>query len=391
MTSVDELKTRLSQLDALIAGGVLKGKEARQARSQLEAQLRSAGEATASSNGPAHASSKLVLGLSAFALVFAAAGYAWLGNPAGWSHAPGASPAPVAGTGATDGAAHAMETQQFEAMAERLAERLKSKPDDAEGWTMLSRSYAVLGQFDKAVAAYQHVIKLRPDDAQVFADYADAMAMANGRKLEGEPEKLLKRALELDPDNAKALSLAGTLAFDRGDAALAARHWERALQRIEPGSELANQLQGALADARQRAGLPAPTTGIAPAAATPAPTAPAVASASLRVQVSLAPSLAAKAAPDDTLFVFARASQGPKAPLAIQRRQVKDLPLELTLDDSMAMNPALKLSSVEQVVVGARISKSGNAMPQSGDMQALSAPLKVGAAPVKLQITDVLP
>jgi cytochrome c-type biogenesis protein CcmH len=386
MTSHDELKTRLSQLDALIAAGVLKGKEARQARSQLEAQLRVAQQAPVAPSGPTRPSPRLLAGLSLFALTLAVAGYAWLGNPAAWSQAPGASSAQAEAP--ADGAAHAMEAKQFEAMAERLAERLKTRPDDAEGWTMLSRSYAVLGQFDKAVAAYQTVVKLRPDDAQVQADYADALAMANGRKLDGEPEKLLKRALELDPDNAKALSLAGTLAFDRGDAATAARHWERALKRIEPGSELAQQLQGALADARQRAGLPPMPTATA---AAPVPAQPAAAGAALRVRVSLAPELAAKAAPDDTLFVFARASQGPKAPLAIQRRQVKDLPLELTLDDSMAMNPALKLSSVEQVVVGARISKSGNAMPQPGDMQALSEPLKVGSGAVQLQIKQVLP
>lgn len=379
MTSPDELKTRLTQLDALIAGGVLKGKEARQARSQLEAQLHAAQQAPAEASGPTRPSPRLLAGLGLFTLALTVAGYAWLGNPAAWSQAPGARPAQAEAP--ADGAAHAMEAKQFEAMAERLAERLKSRPDDAEGWTMLSRSYAVLGQFDKAVTAYQRVVKLRPDDAQVHADYADALAMANGRKLDGEPEKLLRRALELDPDNAKALSLLGTLAFDRGDAAAAAGHWERALKRIEPGSELAQQLQGALADARQRAGLPAPSAAPVQAAA----------GASLRVRVSLAPELAAKAAPDDTLFVFARASQGPKAPLAIQRRQVKDLPLELTLDDSMAMNPALKLSSVAQVVVGARISKSGNAMPQPGDMQALSPALKVGGAAVELQIKDLLP
>ncbi|MEJ5999445.1 tetratricopeptide repeat protein [Paucibacter soli] len=312
----------------------------------------------------ARPSARLLLALTLFALLFTAAGYAWLGNPAGLAHVPGRAPEQAGG--------HGSEAKQFEAMAERLAERLKSRPDDAEGWTMLSRSYAVLGQFDKAVTAYQRVVKLRPDDAQVYADYADALAMANGSKLDGEPETLIKRALELDPGNAKALSLAGTLAFDRGDAASAARHWERALQGMEPGSELAQQLQGALAEARQRAGL-------------------STAGASLQVRVSLAPELAAKAAPDDTLFVFARAAQGSKAPLAIQRRQVKELPLTLTLDDSMAMNPALKLSGAEQVVVGARISKSGNAMPQPGDMQALSAPLKPGAAQVQLQIKDLLP
>lgn len=235
---------------------------------------------------PSH---RLLLGLVTFALLFAAAGYAWLGHPAGLAHAPGAAPVRSAGD-----AGHLPDAAQFESMVERLAERLKSRPDDAEGWALLSRSYAVLGQFEKAVAGYRHLLALRPEDAQARAELDELQ------------------------------------------------------QRAAPG-------------------------------------------ASLQVRVSLAPELAARASPDDSLFVFARAAQGPKAPLAIQRRQVKELPLTLTLDDSMAMNPALKLSSVEQVVVGARISRSGNAMPQPGDMQALSQPLKVGSGQVQLQIKDRLP
>jgi cytochrome c-type biogenesis protein CcmH len=261
------------------------------------------------------------------------------------------------------------------------------------------------------VAAYRRALALRPKEAQLYADLADAQGMVNGRKLDGEPEKLVAKALELDPDNAKALGLAGTVAFDRGDPAGAAKHWERALAKVEPGSELAGRLQAAVDEARQRAGLPplpratalaaapaAPAT-VSPSASMPAghppvdkpAQAPAADAAAVQVRVSLAPALAAKASPEDTVFIFARAQQGPKAPLAIQRRQVKDLPLELTLDDSMAMNPALRLSTVPQVVVGARVSKSGNAMPQPGDLQGLSPVVAVGTRGLQLQITDVLP
>ena len=184
------------------------------------------------------------------------------------------------------------------------------------------------------------------------------------------------------------------------DAAGAAKQWEHALRKTEPGSEMASRLRGGIDEARQRAGLPAlPALAAAPAAApgVAAAAQPAAAASAtggtVQVRISLAPALAAKAAPDDTLFIFARAvqGQGPKAPLAIQRRQVKDLPLTLTLDDSMAMSPALRLSSVSQVVVGARISKSGNAMPQPGDLQGLTPTVAVGASGLQLQINETLP
>jgi cytochrome c-type biogenesis protein CcmH len=295
----------------------------------------------------------------------------------------------------------------MEALTQRLAERMKTRPDDAEGWSMLGRSYGALGRYAEAVQAYQHVIDLRPKDAQALADSADALGMANGRKLDGEPEKLIARALQLDPDNAKALSLAGTIALDRGDAASAARLWEHAVKGVEPGSEMAGQLLAAVAEARQRAGLPplpaTATPPMAPAVALAASgprteagaavaggQAPATPAASVQVRVTLAPALAAQAGPDDTVFIFARALQGPKAPLAIQRRQVKDLPLDLTLDDTMAMSPALRLSTVAQVVIGARISKSGNAMPQPGDLQGLSQTVAVGARGVQVQIGETV-
>ncbi len=410
MTRLDDLKRQLAELDSLIRDGVLTGEAARSARDRLEAEILAAvltaapatpaagsagaGPAAAPAAAPvvppdARPSGRLLAGLGVFALVFAAAGYAWLGNPAALAVAPGVQASAKAVEGGGD-----ISRAQFEAMAERLAERLKAKPDDAEGWSMLGRSYSVLEMFPQALTAFQRVIALRPDDAQGYVDYADALGMTQGRKLAGEPEKLIARALQLDPANVKALSLSGTLALDRGDAAGAARLWALALQKTEPGSEMAQRLQGAIDDARQRAGGPAAPAlaGAQGQAAAPAARgAPADAAGSVQVRISLAPALAAKASPDDTVFIFARALQGGKAPLAIQRRQVKDLPLQLTLDDSMAMSPALRLSSVSQVIVGARVSKSGNAMPQPGDLQGLTPAVAVGARGLQLQIADVLP
>ena len=420
MTRLDHLKRQLAELDALITSGVLTGDAARQARDGLEAQVlaavlqpvggAAAGVAGAESALPgaaaeppaavARPSARLLLGLALFALIFMAGGYAWLGNPAALAVAPGMPGAPAA-----EAASQEAGRAQFEAMAERLAERLKTQPDDAEGWAMLGRSYNVLERYPQAITAYQRVIQLRPKDAQGYADYADALGMSQGRKLAGEPEKLIDQALRLDPDNAKALSLAGTLAFDKDDFAGAAQRWQRAMGKVEPGSEMARRLRGGVDEARQRAGLPAlppeaPALSVAAAGSSAAePVAPGASSAgaattagaSVQVRVTLAPALAAKAAPDDTVFIFARALQGPKAPLAIQRRQVKDLPLDLTLDDSMAMSPALRLSTVAQVVIGARISKSGNAMPQPGDLQGLSPAVAVGSRGLQLQIGEVLP
>ncbi len=414
MTRLDDLKRQLAELDGLIRDGVLTGEAARTARDRLEAQILAAVLTPASAGADplparpavapgagatalavavippdARPSGRLLAGLGVFALVFAAAGYAWLGNPAALAVAPG-----VQATAKAVEAGGDISRAQFEAMADRLAERLKAKPDDPEGWSMLGRSYSVLEMFPQAVTAFQRVIALRPQDAQGYVDYADALGMTQGRKLAGEPEKLIARALQLDPDNVKALSLSGTLALDRGDAAGAAQLWAHALRKSEPGSEMAQRLQGAIDDARQRAGLPAasaPALAQAPASASAVAAAPPAGGGSVQVRISLAPALAAKAGPEDTVFIFARALQGSKAPLAIQRRQVKDLPLELTLDDSMAMSPALRLSTVSQVIVGARVSKSGNAMPQPGDLQGLTPAVAVGARGLQLQIADVLP
>ena len=352
----------------------------------------------------------------AFTLVVAVAGYLLTGRP----DALGGSPSMAAATeGAAQGQAQP-SPEQIAEMVQRLADRLKDRPEDAEGWTMLSRSYLVLGRLDEAAQASERVLKLKPNDAQALADHADVLAMRAGRVLDGEPMKLIERALKLDPDNLKALALAGAAAFDRGDGNEAARLWDRVALLGPPGSPLVEQAREGAAEARKmaadrtgRAGgaaqEPAPAqaqaqapgsgpalgpgtaTAQGPGASQKAP----VAGPTVRGTVTLSAALKAQTKPEDTVFIFARNAEGgpgaSRMPLAIVRKQVKDLPATFTLDDSLAMGPGMGLSSAKQVVVGARISRSGQAMPQSGDLEGLSAAVAVGSQGVVVEISRVLP
>ncbi|HTN26895.1 MAG TPA: c-type cytochrome biogenesis protein CcmI [Burkholderiales bacterium] len=268
---------------------------------------------------------------------------------------------------------------EIEAMVERLAERLKTDSQNVEGWMLLARSYAAFGRFKESADAYATAVKLRPGDAQLLADYADALGMSLGRKLGGEPEKLVLRALEIDPRNLKALALAGSAAFERKEYKGAAGYWERMLPLVPADSDDARSIRANVDEARAlEKGAPPPAQA---AAAT---------KAGLRGEVKLAPALAANAAPTDTVFIFARAVQGPPMPLAVLRKQVRDLPVEFALDDSMAMAPGASLSGSPQVIVGARISKSGTPTPQPGDLQGLSAPVANDASGVTIVIDSVV-
>jgi cytochrome c-type biogenesis protein CcmH len=358
----DEPRRQLAQLDELIASGVLSGETVRAQRERL---LREIADPVVGAT-EARPSRRLIAGITAFVLAFGVAGYAWHGDHEGWSAGPGDAARAAAESAPADAA-------QIEATLAKLAEALKARPDDAVGWAMLARSYAALGRAAEALPAYKRVLELKPRDAQALADYADALAVVNNGSLDGEPEKLVLQAIGFDPVNLKALSLAGMAAFNRADYGKAVMYWERAVQASAPDSGFAAQLQGALAEARKRSG---------------APVAAAAASASVSGEVVLSAALKAQAAPTDTVYVFARAVQGPKMPLAILRLQVKDLPARFTLDDSLAMSPAAKLSSASQVIVGARISRSGNPLPQPGDLQGFSAAVPLGATGLRVEIAE---
>ena len=378
--AVKALRRQLEQLAVQKQSGKLGDAQYSKARQALERRLVDAvvSVPAATQAAPPPTPKALLLGLAAFVCAVAAAGYAVVGTPQALDpELAAAAPA------APSGNSHSVTPEQIEAMIEKLAARLKERPDDAEGWVMLGRTYAVLGRHDQAASALKQALALRPDDAMLLADYADALAVVNGRSLEGEPSRLIEQALKVDPNNIKALSLAGTHAFNRKDYAGALRHWEKVAQ-LAPNSEMAQQIQGGIDEARRLAGgtsAPAPQAAAAP---------PARPGASVSGTVTLAAALAAKAQPDDTVFVFARAVEGPRMPLAILRKQVRDLPLTFTLDDSMAMTPETRLSLMPRVVVGARISARGSAVPQAGDLQGFSAPVAPGASGLKIQIAEVV-
>jgi cytochrome c-type biogenesis protein CcmH len=298
---------------------------------------------------------------------------------------------PVAAAAAPQESPHGMSFDQIRASADELAARLKSNPGDGAGWATLARSYNVLGRFPEAAAAYEKAVALLPADAQLLADYADALAMSQGQKLEGQPLEIIKRALKTDPANLKALALAGTAAFERKDYPGAVGYWEKVVQAAPADSEFARSIGSSLEEARVLAGG-------SPVAALPtimpprsAPMERAAGPATISGTVSLAPQLAAKVKPDDTVFIFARADKGSRMPLAILNRSLRELPMPFTLDDSSAMAPGMNLSSAGPVMVVARISRSGNATPQSGDLEGRVGPIQPGSKDIQLKIDQVLP
>ena len=353
-------RDQLAELDADLAVGKLAPADHARSRAELEARLLQdvAPQEAPPSASPRGSTRALLVTLALAVPLSAAVLYLSVGNPG--ALAPRADP-------------HNFDPQQLNALVERLAAKMRENPDDAEGWKLLGRSYVALGRFPEALDAYAKAAARKPRDAELLADMADVLATTRSERLQGEPEKLVLRALEIDPQNLKALALAGTAAFDRRDYAGATRYWQRMLPLVEPGSEDARQIQASIAEARSRGG--------APAAAAPR---------ALQGKVSLSKKLAAQASPDDTVFIFARAAEGPPMPLAVKRARVRDLPFEFALDDSMAMAPGMNLSAHARVVVGARISKSGQPTAQPGDLQGLSAPVSNDARGVSVVIDAVV-
>lgn len=337
-------RDQLRELEADRAAGTLAAADYEAARLELESRLlQDVVPESAPSRG---ASRALLLTLALAVPLCAALLYLAVGNPRSFE-APG---------------------QNLEAMVARLAAHLRENPEDGTGWALLGRSYAAMGRFPESVDAYAKAAVRNPRDAQLLADFADALAMARGRSLEGEPEKLLARALEIEPDNLKALALAGTAAFGRRDYRAAQAHWEKMLRLVPADSEEARSIQASVDEAK--------------ALASQRP---------LHGKVMLSKKIAAQASPDDTVFIFARSAEGPAVPLAVMRKQVRDLPFAFALDDSMAMAPGMKLSAHPRVIVGARVSKSGDPAPKPGDLQGASAPVANDAQGVNVVIDSVVP
>ena len=338
-----------SELDADLAAGKITADDQQRARRELERRLLDDIGVGESAAAPGRRALPWVAGVSI--PVAALAVYLVVGSPRMIDRE----------------AEHTVTMQQLESMVARLAAKLRDNPDDLDGWKMLGRSYTAMRRFPEAADAYARAATRAPRDPQLLADFADALAMARGQTMQGEPEKLVLRALEIDPNNLKALALAGTAAFERKDFDGAARLWQRMLPLVPPGGEDARAIQGNVEEALAMKG-----------------------SKVLRGEVRLAPKLKDQAAPDDVVFILARAAEGPAMPLAILKKRVRDLPLSFALDDTLAMAPGGKLSLFPRVVVSARVSKSGQAAPQPGDLQGASAAVANDAAGVRVVIDSVV-
>lgn len=262
-----------------------------------------------------------------------------------------------------------MQEHDINQTLELLEQRLNDEPEHPDGWMLLARSYTSLRRYDEAVAAYEQARKYGGDSPELLIDYSDSLIAANDGNFSDEAGAMLQKALAQQPDNAKGLWLVGHWHYQRGNYREARDSWQRVATQVQPGSENAMVLQQQIQLASAKLGettAPAEPTTVADSS---------TGKTSIQVTVSLDPALRDSAAPDDTLFVFARAASGPRMPLAIVRKQVRDLPVTVTLDDSTAMSPAMKLSNFPQVSVGARISKTGQAMPAAGDLEGMQSPV----------------
>jgi len=376
------LRDQLAELDTDLKNGLLAPELHEQGKRELESRVLEEVAGAGQTAAPAGASPfrALAIGLSAMLAFLSIGVYLAVGTPDAFLPAnPHAGVSDMGGVARTDNAISTLE------------QKVQADPADATSLVMLARSYMESERYAESARAYAELVKLVPNEAWVWADYADAAAMAQGQTLRGKPTEYINNALALDPNNMKSLALAGSAAMERGDFAVAIRHWEKLRVQLPPDSEDARAIEGGLAEARQL--LAHMKGGKAPLLEQIAPPAQAAAAGKERItgRVTLDAALKNKFSPDDTVFVLARAAEGPKMPLAILRKQVRDLPITFELDDSMAMSPQMKLSAFDQVVVVARISKSGTAMPQSGDAEGSSRPLRPGSKNVNVQIGNIVP
>jgi len=375
------LREQAAQLQADQGAGLLNAEQLAAAQTELARRVLEEDPAGAARHHPGNG--RATAWLLALAVPLLVGGlYARLGEPqALLSQTPAGGAEPTAA--------------QVEAMVNQMAARLENAPPEQVGdpaaWAMLARSMAALQRLPEADRAYARAIALAPRNAQLLADRADLVVLMQGPQGRAQSNQLIAQALQIDPNQPKALALAGSAALERQDWPAAIGYLERATRVAPPGSEFAAELQASVQAARAAAGLPpAQPPALVQAAPAAAKAAPSM-GASLSGSVDMAPALRAAVPPGSTWFVFARAVNGPRAPLAVLRLPAGSWPVSFQLDDSLAMSPELRLSQFEQVQVQARVSSSGQAMPQAGDWVGQSAPVAPGSFGLRLVIDRVQP
>lgn len=361
------------------ANGVLDAAQYELAKTELERRMLDEIGATnvlATSSKPDRILALILLILLPLASIFI---YYKIGSPSAIS-LPNAAQAIEASQSAEEQSARAGDVEPLLAA---MNAKLAKNPADGKGWALLARTYVELGRTSDAVPAYEKAVKIIPNDAQLLADYADALAVSNGYNLAGKPTELVNQALKLDPHHIKSLLLAAAAATNRKDYKQAIVYWQNLQKELPADSDIAPKVKASLDEVYRLAGIKAPAT-------TESATPTAEAAQGVSGTVKLAPALAANIDPAATVFVYARAAQGASMPLAIERITVKDLPYTYHLDDSKGLMPANKLSQAGEVVIVARISKTGDAKPQAGDLQGTSSAVKPNSGKVDVEINELL-
>ncbi len=274
-------------------------------------------------------------------------------------------------------------------MATALTRRLQDEPNSMEGWVMLGRVQRARGHFEESAEAFAKALALSRDD-NLLIERAEVLAQKNGGSFAGEPWSIIQRVLTADPHHLNALFLAGSASYAEMNFTTALRYWERAREVVPADSPDAPELDRAIAEARNKLGLPAIPPRAAEAAANLQASQATLAATSISGRVTLVKELKGLVAPTDTVFVYATPVTGSRMPVAIVRTTADKLPLDFVLDDSTAMNPSVKLSSMDEVTVRVRISKSGQAAAQPGDYGVSLTPVKPGSKGLNLMVRDTL-
>jgi cytochrome c-type biogenesis protein CcmH len=266
-----------------------------------------------------------------------------------------------------------------EKMVAEFALKMEADPTNLKGWAMLGRSYRMLGRNEDAAKSFSRAGQLINEDPELLAEYADTLvALANGN-FAGKPLQLINQALKLDPNNLLALWLSGTASFNNGDYKSAVQTWEKLAQQLPPGSEEARTIESSIAEARSKGGLAGTNTNINTAVAN---------GKGVSGKIEISADLKSKVKSGDVLMVIAR-QPGERMPVAVLRVPATEFPMNFALTDALAMNPSAPISKLSDVSIEVRISKTGMAKAEAGDLISSVQTVKVGSNQVKLLVDQV--
>lgn len=285
-------------------------------------------------------------------------------------------------------------TPDIREVVRRIKERLEDEPEDVTGWFMLGRAHMALSEFAPAVSAIRKSYELGGENPEVMIRLADALAMSQEGSMAGEPEPLLVRALELQPDNPQGLWLLGMAQSERGDNVAAIQTWQTLVPLLQGDERSQQEVTQLIAQAKQATGTGDSNDGASVGASATAAEESAMSQpssvAKLAVEVSLKDGLAEDLPSDTIVFVYAKAADGPPMPLAVARKTLADIPFTVILSDEDAMIPAMKLSAFDKLIVGARLSLDGNAIAKPGDIFGeVHDATSGGSEPLRVEITTV--